>query len=188
VPLRNFAGGGEIGLHPGLGDDMFADFLVLVTPGDELDDWLSGGEAMIAVWLTATVNNVAVSVLSDVIEVPDARTLVASLLPEQGCPQLVLRIGIAAHPTPPCQPTTPDGGGHRRRRVRAPGSGPTKHFGPRGSRRRDVPTLDYQRFPTRSACCAAPCPTPRSERSDVLRFAMRRRLPVNAVPYQVRIG
>jgi hypothetical protein len=101
VPLRNFAGGGETGLHPGLGDDTFADYLILATPGDEPRDWLRGGEAMSAVWLDATSRRIAASVLSNVIEVPGARTLVASLLPVRGYPQIVLRIGIAAHPNPP---------------------------------------------------------------------------------------
>jgi hypothetical protein len=31
VPLRDFAGGGETGLHPGSGDDRFANYLVLAT-------------------------------------------------------------------------------------------------------------------------------------------------------------
>jgi hypothetical protein len=101
VPLRDFAGGGETGLHPGLGDDTFADYLVLATPDDDPLDWLRGGEALSAVWLEATARTIAASVLSDVIEVPGARTLVASLLPEPAHPQLVLRIGIAAQPTPP---------------------------------------------------------------------------------------
>ncbi len=101
VPLRDFAGGGETGLHSGLGDDAFADFLILATPDDQREDWLRAGEAMSAAWLTATVNTIAVSVLSDVIEVPSARAIVRSLLPEPGIPQLVLRVGIAAHPTPP---------------------------------------------------------------------------------------
>ncbi len=34
VSLRDFAGGGETGLHAGLGDDEFADFLILATPHD----------------------------------------------------------------------------------------------------------------------------------------------------------
>jgi len=101
VSLRDFAGGGETGLHAGLGDDTFADFLILATTGDQPSDWLLAGEAMSAVWLFATAHTVAASVLSDVIEVPEARAIVASLLPVQGYPQLVLRIGVAAHPTPP---------------------------------------------------------------------------------------
>jgi hypothetical protein len=101
VPLRDFAGGGETGLHSGLGDDRFADFLILATADDQREDWLRAGEAMSATWLTATVNTIAVSVLSDVIEIPSARTTIASLLPVTAYPQLVLRIGIAAHATPP---------------------------------------------------------------------------------------
>jgi nitroreductase len=101
VPLRDFAGGGETGLHAGLGDDEFADFLILATSHDRPSDWLRAGEAMSAVWLTATEHTVAASVLSDVIEVPGARAMVENLLPGRGYPQLVLRIGVAAHSTPP---------------------------------------------------------------------------------------
>jgi hypothetical protein len=53
------------------------------------------------VWLTGTVNQVTMSVLSDVVEVASARTLLQRLLPASGYPQIVLRIGLAAHPTPP---------------------------------------------------------------------------------------
>jgi hypothetical protein len=101
VPLRDFAGGPEMALRPGLAADKFADFIILATPGDEPVDWLRGGEAMSAIWLRATVNTLTASVLSNVIEVPGARALIASLLPGHQQPQLVIRIGIAAHPTPP---------------------------------------------------------------------------------------
>ena len=99
--MRDFAGGGETGLHPGLGDDTFADYLILATAADERLDWLRGGEAMSAVWLDATARRIAASVISNVIEVPGARALIAGLLAEPGYPQIVLRIGIAAQPTPP---------------------------------------------------------------------------------------
>lgn len=105
VAVRDFAGGGETGLHPGFGDDSFAEFLILATDGDVALDWLRAGEAMSAVWLTATGHNVAASVLSDVVEVAQARAMVAALLPADQRPQLVLRVGIAAQPTPP--PPTP---------------------------------------------------------------------------------
>jgi hypothetical protein len=101
VPLRDFAGGGETGLHPGLGDDTYADYLILSTAADDPPDWLRGGEAMSAVWLDATARRIAATVISNVIEVPGARALVAGLLPTGGHPQIVLRIGIAAQPTPP---------------------------------------------------------------------------------------
>jgi len=89
VPLRDFPGGGEVGLDPGLGDDTNADYLILATDDDTALDWLRAGEALSLVWLTATTLGIAASVLSNVIEVPGARTLVRSLLPEPGNPQLV---------------------------------------------------------------------------------------------------
>jgi hypothetical protein len=101
VPLRDFPGGGEIGLDPGLGDDANADYLILATDDDTSIDWLRAGEALSLVWLTATTLGIAASVLSNVIEVPGARTLVRSLLPEPGNPQVVLRIGVATHAAPP---------------------------------------------------------------------------------------
>jgi hypothetical protein len=101
VALRDFAGGGETGLHPGFGDDRDADYLILSTAGDQPLDWLRAGEATSAVWLTATARTLAMSALSDVVEVPSARALLASLLDEPGHPQLVLRTGPQRQPTPP---------------------------------------------------------------------------------------
>lgn len=53
VPLRDFAPDGEILLHPGFGEDRFAEYLVLATDGDGPADWLQAGEATSAAWLTA---------------------------------------------------------------------------------------------------------------------------------------
>ena len=99
--LRDFARGGETGVYSEGGEDAMADFLLLYTSDDAPPDWLRAGEAMSAVWLTGTVNDVAMSVLSDVVEVPSARALVAAAHPREGFPQIVLRIGIDAQPTPP---------------------------------------------------------------------------------------
>jgi hypothetical protein len=101
VSLRDFARDGEVLLHPGFGDDQFAEYLIVATDDDTPVDWLVSGEAASAVWLTATGHGLAVSPMSDVVEVPGARALVASLLPEHGHPQLVLRIGFDIQPTPP---------------------------------------------------------------------------------------
>ena len=98
--LRDFARGGGAGVYSERGDDAMADFLVLWTDGDGPLDWLRAGEATSAVWLTGTINEVTMSVLSDVVEVADARTLVQRLLPAPGYAQIVLRIGLAAHPNP----------------------------------------------------------------------------------------
>ncbi len=101
VALRDFADGGEAGLDPGFGDDRSADYLIVVTAGDEPIDWLRAGEATSAVWLTATANRLAMSAISDVVEVAGARALLASLIEGPGHPQLVLRTGFQRQPTPP---------------------------------------------------------------------------------------
>jgi len=101
VAVRDFAAGGETGLFPGFGDDALADYLVLATDRDEAPDWLRAGEATSAVWLTATAHRLAMSVLSDVVEVPAARARVTSLLDRPGFPQLILRVGYAGQPVPP---------------------------------------------------------------------------------------
>jgi adenosine/AMP kinase len=101
VPLRDFAPDGETLLHPDVGDDRFADYLILATEDDGPTDWLRAGEATSAVWLTATSLGLAVSAMSDVVEVPGARALLRSLLHGRGHPQLVLRVGFDMQQVPP---------------------------------------------------------------------------------------
>jgi hypothetical protein len=105
VPLRDFTVDTGALLHPGLGDDRFAEYQVLATEGDGPADWLCAGEATSAVWLTATERGLAVSPISDVIEVAGARTLLQRLLHRGGYPQLVLRLGLDMQQVPP--PATP---------------------------------------------------------------------------------
>lgn len=100
VPLRDFAPGRETLLDPGWGDDRFADFLIIATDGDAPEDWLVAGEATSATWLMATHENLVVSALSDVVEVPPARELLGNLLEPTRYPQLVLRVGVNMQPTP----------------------------------------------------------------------------------------
>lgn len=99
VHLRDFSGE-ETLLDPGFGTDRFAEFLVLATANDARPDWLRAGEATSAVWLTATSVGLVASVLSDVIEVPEARALLRRLLPGPGHPQLVFRVGVDMQPPP----------------------------------------------------------------------------------------
>jgi hypothetical protein len=101
VPLRDFAPDGETLLHPEFGDDRFADYLILATHGDTPTDWLEAGEATSAVWLTATSQGLAVSAMSEVVEVAGARALLRSLLYNRGQPQLVLRVGVDMQQLPP---------------------------------------------------------------------------------------
>jgi nitroreductase len=99
VHLRDFSGG-ETLLDPGFGTDRFAEFFVLATATDTRYDWLRAGEATSAVWLTATTVGLVASVMSDVIEVPEARTLLRRLLPAPAYPQLVFRMGVDMQPPP----------------------------------------------------------------------------------------
>jgi len=99
VHLRDFSGE-ETLLDPGFGNDRFATFLVLGTANDTRYDWLRGGEATSAVWLTATTLGLVASVMSDVTEVPEARELVRHLLSTSGHPQLVFRVGVDMQPPP----------------------------------------------------------------------------------------
>ncbi|GAA3452343.1 Acg family FMN-binding oxidoreductase [Dactylosporangium matsuzakiense] len=107
VPVRDFGLGGEAALPPGDGDDAGAVYMVVATAGDEPVDWLVAGEAVSAVWLTATAQGLTGSPMSDVIEIPGARVLVRSLLPPPGQPQLVLRFGVAPPNEPPASPRRP---------------------------------------------------------------------------------
>ncbi|GAA1762580.1 Acg family FMN-binding oxidoreductase [Luedemannella helvata] len=100
VPLRDLSGGGETGLHSGFGDDDYAEYLILATRDDTALDWLRAGEAASAVWLTATVGGLAMSAISEVIEVPEARVVLSGLLDQPHFPQLVLRTGLQGHPSP----------------------------------------------------------------------------------------
>lgn len=99
VHLRDFSSE-ETLLDPGFGNDRFADFLILATANDTRHDWLRAGEATSAVWLTATSVGLVASVLSDVIEVPEARELLRRLLPTSGHPQLVFRVAVDMQPPP----------------------------------------------------------------------------------------
>lgn len=101
VPLRDFGHAGT--LDPGTGHDRNAIYAVLFGGSDEPAQWLRAGEALSAVWLTAT--NIGLSVLpqSSVIEVGATRETVRRILAGLGHPYLVLRLGIAdpEHAGPP---------------------------------------------------------------------------------------
>ena len=77
------------------GRDFETDPLVAVlgTAGDTTVDQLVAGQALQAVLLTATEHHLAVSLLSQPIEVPAARDRLRKGLGRLGTPQMVLRIG-----------------------------------------------------------------------------------------------
>ncbi len=101
IHLRDFAPGRETLLDPGFGDDRFAEFLILATANDTPLQWLRAGEATSAAWLAATAAGLVASVMSDIIEVPEARRILRTLLHSPGQPQLVFRVGFNMQPPLP---------------------------------------------------------------------------------------
>jgi nitroreductase len=83
-----------------------AAFAILYGPADRTLDWLRAGEALSAVWLTATELAVSVLPLSATIEVASTRETMRRLLPDAGHPFLVLRFGVL-NPAGATAPHTP---------------------------------------------------------------------------------
>jgi hypothetical protein len=71
---------------------------VLGTPDDDVASWLRCGEALESVLLHATSHGLSASFLNQVLEVPQLRERVATLVPGIGHPQMVLRLGVPAEP------------------------------------------------------------------------------------------
>jgi hypothetical protein len=72
--------------------------LVLGTDHDDPQAWLACGQALEALLLHATTQGLAGAFLNQVLEVPDLRSRVSTLVPEVGYPQMILRIGVPAEP------------------------------------------------------------------------------------------
>lgn len=100
----------DFGLHSDMliteTHDRTAVLAVLSRPGDRPLDWLRAGEALSAVWLTATSLHVAVLALSAIVEVPDTREILRHLLDDGGHPMLVLRVSVL-NPGTDAEPHTP---------------------------------------------------------------------------------
>jgi hypothetical protein len=100
LPLRDFAFG--IGAPTAtVAFEPEPTLILLYTAGDAPADWLHAGAAMQRVLLTATQRGVAATPLSQLLEVPKLRTLMADLVNHQVI-QSVLRIG---YPTTPALAT-----------------------------------------------------------------------------------
>ena len=99
LAMRDFGGPARAS-----GRDFESDPLVAVlgAPGDTFRDQLVAGQALQRVLLTATEHRLAVSLLSQPIEVPAARDRLRRGLGRLGAPQMVLRIGYGqpGFPTP----------------------------------------------------------------------------------------
>jgi nitroreductase len=109
VPARDFGRPGTLPVSPG--HDRAAVYGLLYGDADERADWLRAGEALSAVWLTATRLGASVLPLSVVIEVDTTRAALRRLVAGLGLPYLVLRLGVAdpEHAgTPPTPRLAPD--------------------------------------------------------------------------------
>lgn len=93
VAERDFHTPGTLAAGPG--HDAAATYAVLYGPGDERADWLRAGEALSALWLTATENTVTVLPISGPVEVPFTRQRLRHLLGDLGFPYVAVRLGHA---------------------------------------------------------------------------------------------
>ena len=99
LPLRDFAFGhgaptATVAFEPE------PTLILLYTTGDTPTDWLHAGAAMQRVLLTATQRGLAATPLSQLLEVPKLRVLLADFVNHQVI-QTVLRIGYPTTPAPP---------------------------------------------------------------------------------------
>jgi nitroreductase len=99
LPLRDFALGhgaptAVVAFEPD------PTLLLLFTTGDAPVDWLRAGAALQRLLLTGTLRGLAATPLSQLVEVPKLRALLADRLTGQVV-QTVLRIGYATAPAPP---------------------------------------------------------------------------------------
>jgi nitroreductase len=105
VPVREFSLGPEPGMDPGPGSDQGAGYAILFGERDEPASWLRAGQALSALLLTATVEGVSASPISDVVEVGATRQLLRGILSGLGHPYLAVRFGYGqATGDPPTAP------------------------------------------------------------------------------------
>lgn len=106
VPIRDFDTRGTGGLPVRTHSSRQQTLLILCTAGDSPAEWLRAGEAMERILLEITRHGYAASPLTQVTEVPSARSRLRQELGLVGYPHILLRVGRA--------PMTP---GSRRRRL-----------------------------------------------------------------------
>ncbi|MEV0902852.1 nitroreductase [Actinoplanes sp. NPDC049802] len=100
VPLRDFAPDLAAGFTVSSdAADIGARYVVLHS--DDPADWLRAGEALSALLLTATVRGVACSPMSELVEAPWPRSILATLIGTTGHPYLVVRLGYPVEDGPP---------------------------------------------------------------------------------------
>jgi nitroreductase len=99
LPLRDFAlGQGAPAATVAFEPDPT--LILIFTRGDAPTDWLRAGAALEHVLLTATVHGLAATPLSQIVEVPRLRSLLADAATGQVV-QTILRVGYPTTPVPP---------------------------------------------------------------------------------------
>jgi len=95
LPLRNFGDPGDAGLPERASSSTHQTLLLLGTEDDDALAWLQAGEALERVWLEVTRAGYAMSLFTQLIEVPSTRELLRSELGLAMYPHVLLRVGRA---------------------------------------------------------------------------------------------
>jgi len=100
LPQRDFDLGRGWGLLPSGGPPALVT-AILVTSGDNEDDWLRAGQALQRLLLRATSQWVFASLQTEPLQAPATRALIRHSLDLPGSPQMLLQLGVArtTHPT-----------------------------------------------------------------------------------------
>ncbi len=104
VPMRDFGHVGTLAVPAG--HDNAASYVILYGLAEQPRSWLRAGEALSAIWLAATAQEIALLPMSAAIESPATRQVLHRILAGIGYPYLVLRLGIT-DPHLPGVPRTP---------------------------------------------------------------------------------
>jgi nitroreductase len=95
IPLRNFGDPGPAGLAGSTRSSRDQTLLLLGTDSDDALSWMRAGEALERVWLEVTRAGYAMSVFTQVIEVPGTRESLRSELGLSMHPHILIRVGRA---------------------------------------------------------------------------------------------
>jgi nitroreductase len=107
IPIRDFDSRGTGWLPTETRSSMHQCLLLLTTTEDSPRGWLRAGEALERIWLTATDRGYAMSLLTQVVEVPRTRQQLRAELGLTSHPLVLLRIGKAPRtPTSQRRPLT----------------------------------------------------------------------------------
>src|SRR4051812_28162695 len=101
APVRDLALGQHLAGRPAAEFETEGLLAVLLTTGDEPNDWLRAGMALERVLLTATVRGLAAGILSHATEAIDLRQVVRDPSSRWRHPQIVVRFGYGAGEMPP---------------------------------------------------------------------------------------